>query len=73
MALVFPVITILQKLSNHLALLIPHASDTQEKQARDLEFLQKTVPDKWERLYATRASLLNLANPDFCGKVNPEL
>lgn len=59
----------LQKLSNHLALLIPNSLDASEKQLRDLEFLQKMVPDRWEELYANRESLFNLSNPDFCGKV----
>jgi hypothetical protein len=60
----------LQKLSNHLALLIPNSMDTSDKQQRDLEFLQEMVPDRWEELYANRESLFNLSNPDFCGKVN---
>lgn len=66
--LVFPVIGLLQKLSNHLALLIPNSSDPPEKRARDLEFLQTMVPDKWRELYENRDSLFNLSNPEFCGK-----
>jgi len=68
-ALVFPVITLLQKLSNHLALLLPSSSDPPDKQERDLGFLQEMVPARWKELYAHRDSILNLANPDFCGKV----
>lgn len=68
-ALVFPVIMNLQKLSNHLALLIPNSRDPPDKQERDLEFLKKMVPDEWRELYANRDSLFNLSNPDFCGKV----
>lgn len=68
-ALVFPVITTLQKMSNHLALLIPNSLDQSEKQTRDLNFLQKMVPDRWKDLYDNRDSLFNLANPEFCGKV----
>ncbi|KFX88640.1 hypothetical protein V490_07491 [Pseudogymnoascus sp. VKM F-3557] len=67
-ALVFPVIATLQKLSNHLALLIPSSTDPQEKQTRDLDFLQTMVPDRWEDLYNHRDSLFNLSNPEFCGK-----
>lgn len=67
-ALVFPVISNLQKLSNHLALLIPSSNDAQEKQSRDLDFLQTMVPDRWEDLYNNRNSLHNLSNPEFCGK-----
>ncbi|KUJ11865.1 uncharacterized protein LY89DRAFT_673684 [Mollisia scopiformis] len=67
-ALVFPLIATLLKLSNHLALLIPSASDPSEKQQRDLDFLQQMVPDRWEDLYNHRDSLFNLSNPEFCGK-----
>ncbi|KAH8820885.1 DNA excision repair protein-like protein [Xylogone sp. PMI_703] len=67
-ALVFPVIVTLQKLSNHLALLIPNSADPQEKQQRDLEFLQEMVPTRWKELYSKRDSLFNLSNPEFCGK-----
>jgi SNF2 family DNA or RNA helicase len=67
-AVVFPCIQNLQKLSNHLALLIPNSSDPHEKQGRDLEFLKTMVPDKWRDLYSNRDSLLNLSNPEFCGK-----
>ena len=67
-ALVFPVISNLQKLSNHLALLIPSSNDAQEKQSRDLDFLQTMVPDRWKDLYNNRNSLHNLSNPEFCGK-----
>ena len=67
-ALVFPVIATLQKLSNHLALLIPSSTDPQEKQTHDLDFLQTMVPDRWEDLYNHRDSIFNLSNPEFCGK-----
>lgn len=72
-ALVFPCIITLQKLSNHLALLIPNSSDLGDKQERDLAFLQEMVPDRWEELYASRDSMLNLSNPDFCGKVGASI
>ncbi|KAG0646712.1 Chromatin remodeling [Hyphodiscus hymeniophilus] len=67
-ALVFPFMTTLQKLSNHLALLIPRMEDLPEKQARDLEFLQIMLPDHWKDLYEARDSPQTLANPEFCGK-----
>ncbi|RDW79891.1 hypothetical protein BP6252_04529 [Coleophoma cylindrospora] len=67
-ALVFPAIITLQKLSNHLALMLPNTSDPQDKQARDLETLKEMLPDDWRKLYENRDSLLNLANPKFCGK-----
>lgn len=67
--MVFPIITTLQKLSNHLALLIPNSLDSREKQDRDLQFLKEMVPNRWEDLYANREALHNLSNPEFCGKV----
>ena len=67
-AFVFPAIANLQKLSNHLALLIPRGSDQPEKQEKDLELLMTAVPDLWEELYRDRDSILNFSNPNFCGK-----
>jgi SNF2 family DNA or RNA helicase len=66
--LVFPIIAQLQKLSNHLALLIPSSTEPQDKQLRDLEFLQTMVPNKWKDLFSNRDSLVNLSNPEYCGK-----
>lgn len=67
--LVFPIIMTLQKLSNHLALLIPRTEDPQDRQERDIDMLQTMVPDRWEELYRNRDSILSLSNPEFCGKV----
>jgi superfamily II DNA/RNA helicase len=65
---VFPAIANLQKLSNHLAILIPQGMDPKEKQEKDLEMLQVAVPDQWRELYRSRDSIINYANPEFCGK-----
>lgn len=65
---VFPAISHLQKLSNHLAILIPQSTDTKEKQDKDLEMLEVAVPDQWRQLFRTRDSILNYSNPEFCGK-----
>ena len=65
---VFPAITNLQKLSNHLAMLIPQSQDPKDKQDKDLEMLQVTLPDQWRDLYRNRDSILNYSNPEFCGK-----
>lgn len=67
-AYVFPAITVLQKLSNHLAILIPQGNDPRERQEKDREMLELAVPDQWKELYRTRDSIVNYANPDFCGK-----
>ncbi|OJJ59863.1 hypothetical protein ASPSYDRAFT_148680 [Aspergillus sydowii CBS 593.65] len=65
---VFPAIQILQKLSNHLAILIPQSTDSFEKQEKDKEMLEIAVPNQWEKLYRTRDSILNYADAEFCGK-----
>ncbi|KAJ5130377.1 uncharacterized protein N7515_006416, partial [Penicillium bovifimosum] len=67
-AYVFPAITVLQKLSNHLAILIPQGVDPKEKQEKNKDWLELALPDKWEDLYRSRDSIVNYANPEFCGK-----
>ncbi|KAK8089885.1 hypothetical protein PG997_004846 [Apiospora hydei] len=67
-ALVFPIVMSLQKLSNHLTLLIPQHTEASAKQTRDLKYLQAAVPDNWHSLYNNRDSLLSLADPKYCGK-----
>lgn len=65
---VFPAIAVLQKLSNHLAILIPQGADALEKQEKDKEMLETAVPSQWEKLVRTRDLIVNFANPEFCGK-----
>lgn len=65
---VFPAVALLQKLSNHLALLIPQSGDPKEKQDKDLDMLQVAIPEKWRQLYRNPDSILNYSNPEFCGK-----
>ncbi|KAJ5888381.1 DNA excision repair protein ERCC-6-like 2 [Penicillium taxi] len=65
---VFPAITILQKISNHIAIMIPQGNDPREKQEKEKEMLQVALPDQWEALFRSRDSILNFANPEFCGK-----
>lgn len=67
-ALVFPAVITLQKIANHLTLLIPSSTDPSEKQQSELRTLQTCIPDEWEDLYRNRDSMMNLANPEFCGK-----
>ncbi|AEO63471.1 5d6e3d93-d4a8-4aee-9273-4b30209e286d [Thermothielavioides terrestris] len=67
-SVVFPTIMTLQKISNHLTLLIPSAADPSDKRNSELKALQTCLPEDWEELYRNRESLLNLANPEFCGK-----
>ena len=65
---VFPAIANLQKLSNHLAMLLPQSQDPKDKQDKDLDMLQVALPDQWRELYRNRDSILNFSNPEFCGK-----
>ena len=65
---VFPALSRLRDLSNHLALLIPHGTDPQEKQAKDLDMLMITLPNVWKEIQRTRDSIMHTANPDYCGK-----
>lgn len=65
---VFPAMMNLQKLSNHLAMLIPQSTDSRDRQDKDLELLQVAVPERWRELYRNRDSILNYSNPEFCGK-----
>ncbi|KAJ9645474.1 hypothetical protein H2204_001054 [Knufia peltigerae] len=65
---VFPAIANLQKISNHLASLIPQGSDSSEKQAKDLDLLEIAMPGQWRELYKTRDSILHTGNPEYCGK-----
>ncbi|KAF4537976.1 Snf2 family helicase [Lasiodiplodia theobromae] len=65
---VFPSMATLQKLTNHLALIIPSSGDAPERQARDLDDLQITMPDQWKDLYRQRDNITNFAKQEFCGK-----
>jgi len=65
---VFPAIATLQKVANHLAILIPRGDDTKEKQDKDLDLLQTIFPTSWKALWRQRDSIVNYANHEFCGK-----
>jgi superfamily II DNA/RNA helicase len=65
---VFPAISNLQKLANHLAILIPQGNDPVEKQEKDLRMLKDALPDQWRQLYKNRDSIIHYSNPEFCGK-----
>ena len=67
---IFPALVTLQKLSNHVALMVPSAEADPERLEKDLEKLRLALPDDWEDLYKNRDNLSFLAKPDFCGKWN---
>lgn len=64
----FPCMVTLQKLANHLALLLPVNTETKEKNAKDLQTLQLACPDQWKDLFRIRDSVLNQSQREFCGK-----
>ncbi|MCJ1325209.1 hypothetical protein MMC10_001871 [Thelotrema lepadinum] len=65
---IFPAIVALQKLANHIAILIPRGTDPKDKQEKDLLMLQTVCPDGWRGMYRSRGALENFANTEFCGK-----
>ncbi|KAK1975737.1 SNF2 family domain-containing protein [Colletotrichum cereale] len=70
-SIIFPCVTTLQKLSNHLTLLIPAGAgggDQDDKHKREMRTLETCCPDTWQCLYQNRDAIMNLANPEFCGK-----
>jgi SNF2 family DNA or RNA helicase len=64
----FPAMIVLMKLANHLALLLPQASDTHDKQAKDYEDLKLACPDTYQDLYRIKDNILNQSQREFCGK-----
>lgn len=66
--IVFPSMVTLQKLANHLTLLVPQTTDIEDKHRSQLRTLQTCMPDTWRVLYDNRDLIKNLVNPEFCGK-----
>lgn len=66
--IVFPSIMVLQKLANHLTLLVPSTTDLEPRHRNELATLQTCMPDTWKELYEQRDQIRNLVNPEFCGK-----
>ncbi|KAJ4299518.1 hypothetical protein N0V90_004763 [Kalmusia sp. IMI 367209] len=64
----FPCMVTLQKLSNHLALLLPTSTDKPEKQSKDEDNLQIACPDTWKDLLRIKDSILKQSQREFCGK-----
>ncbi|EWC43625.1 hypothetical protein DRE_01512 [Drechslerella stenobrocha 248] len=64
---VFPCITNIKLLCNHLANWIPRDDEPLDKQEKDFEKLQIGLPDIWEKYYR-RQHFENVMDPGFCGK-----
>jgi len=64
----FPCMVTLQKLANHLALIVPMSSDCHEKQAKDLHTLEIACPDTAKDLFKIRDNILIQSQREFCGK-----
>ena len=67
-SIVFPSMLVLQRLANHLTLLIPQTTDQDMKHKSELRTLQTCMPDIWNQLYTERDQMRSLVNPEFCGK-----
>ncbi|KAK3726148.1 hypothetical protein LTR37_000296 [Vermiconidia calcicola] len=65
---VFPCLVSLQKLSNHVALLMPTGEADRERHDKDVDTLRTALPDTWREFYRQRDSIMNYANTAFCGK-----
>lgn len=64
----FPCMVTLQKLANHIALIVPSSSDTNDKQAKDLQTLETACPRTSHELWRNRDAILNQSQREFCGK-----
>ncbi|KAF3003116.1 hypothetical protein E8E13_008306 [Curvularia kusanoi] len=64
----FPCMVTLQKLANHIALIVPSSTDTKEKQAKDLQALEIACPETFQELWRNRDAILNQSQREFCGK-----
>ncbi|KAF2858982.1 hypothetical protein K470DRAFT_259268 [Piedraia hortae CBS 480.64] len=64
---VFPCLMTLQKLANHVAMLVP-SGEADESHEKELEMLKEALPDRWKALYQERDNIINFANHQFCGK-----
>ncbi|KAJ4364136.1 hypothetical protein N0V83_009591 [Neocucurbitaria cava] len=64
----FPCMVTLQKLANHLALIVPVSTDNKDKQAKDMQTLEIACPDTFKDLFRIRDNILNQSQREFCGK-----
>ncbi|KAJ4357105.1 hypothetical protein N0V95_002761 [Ascochyta clinopodiicola] len=64
----FPCMVTLQKLANHIALVVPSSTDNKEKQAKDLQTLETACPETFQELWRNRDAILNQSQREFCGK-----
>jgi SNF2 family DNA or RNA helicase len=65
---VFPCMVTIQKLANHLALIVPLSSENPEKQAKDLTTLEIACPSTAKDLFKIRDNILVQSQREFCGK-----
>ncbi|RUP44327.1 P-loop containing nucleoside triphosphate hydrolase protein, partial [Jimgerdemannia flammicorona] len=63
--LILQYITILQKISNHLALIMPDPKDDKTKRQKDETLSQIAFPDSWKQ---KQANFFMYSDPENCGK-----
>jgi SNF2 family DNA or RNA helicase len=64
----FPAMVTLQKLANHVALLLPNTSDKKDKHEKDMDNLQLAFPTTWPDLYRIKDKIFDQAKSEYCGK-----
>lgn len=67
-SVVFPSMFALQKLANHVNLMIPSTIEGDEKHKSELEMLKVCFPNDWRSMYQQRDRISSLVNPELCGK-----
>ncbi|KAI7472598.1 DNA excision repair protein [Hortaea werneckii] len=65
---VFPALMTLQKIANHIALLLPGGETDREQHEKDVDKLSTALPEGWKDLYRERDNIRHFANQAFCGK-----
>ncbi|RAR02640.1 DNA repair and recombination protein RAD26 [Stemphylium lycopersici] len=65
---IFPCMVTLQKLANHLALILPLSTDAPAKQAKDTQTLELACPETFKDLFRIRDNILVQSQREFCGK-----
>ena len=63
---VFPCMSTLQKLANHLALLLPPRNDN--RYCEDMSNLKVALPGQWEDVWLARNNALVQSHREYCGK-----
>ncbi|KAI9348201.1 P-loop containing nucleoside triphosphate hydrolase protein [Obelidium mucronatum] len=64
---ILPALVTLQKVSNHIALIMPDQADPNDKRVKDKKLIKYAFPEVSDA-EAPRMTWINMRNPEFCGK-----